>query len=111
MPLHGAIELATGFAIALLPFFVGASGPAAAVGFALGALVMGAAASAAISDSPGQRFSVAWHAAFDRFVALLLAALAIATALAGDLPAAGVFAATALAQIGLIATTRYVLGR
>jgi hypothetical protein len=107
LPIHGAIELLTGFVVAVVPFLIGASAVAASIAFALGAVIMGAATGATISDTPGHRFSVSWHAAFDRTVAALLVLLTVAAALAGDLLAGGVFLAAAAVHIALIATTRY----
>jgi len=110
LPLHGAIEFVTGFAIALVPFLIGASPASSAIAFALGAVLMGAATGATISDTPGRRFSATWHAAFDRAVAAFLMLLAIAALLAGDIPAGAFFLAAGLVHIALIAATRYSTG-
>lgn len=105
--MHGALEFAAGFAIAVMPIVVGVSAPAAALAFLIGALLMGAATGATVSDTPGQAFSVAGHAAFDRIVAGVLFALGLGAVLAGDLPAAAFFLAAGLVQGTLMALTRY----
>ncbi len=110
LPLHGAIEFAAGFAIALVPVLIGATAVSATISFAVGALIMGAALGATISDTPGGRFSPTWHAAFDHLVAGFMLVLALAVALAGDVAAGGFFFAAALALMALILTTRYAIG-
>lgn len=110
LPLHGAIEFAVGLTIALVPILIGATAVSATIAFAVGALIMGAATGATISDTPGGRFSATWHAAFDQITAGFMLVLAIAAALAGDVLAGTFFFAAALALIALIATTRYSTG-
>jgi hypothetical protein len=109
LPLHGALEFVAGFAIAAVPAALGADPLAAAVGIAIGLVVMGAASQATMSDTPGERFSVQWHKAFDRGVALLLVVLGLVLILAGDSLAGVIFLGSAAVLVTLMAATRYSL--
>lgn len=110
LPLHGALEFVVGFAVALAPFMIGATAATAAIAFTVGAILMGAALGATISDAPEGTFSSGWHAAVDRGIAAFLLLLAIAALLAGDVAAGAVLFAAGLAEVTLIGLTRYSTG-
>ena len=107
LPLHGALELVIGLALAGSAFALGfgAAGTVAAV--AIGALVVGLAlAAATIEDGGG---SVANHHASDWGVVTGLAAAAVVLAAIGEETAGAAFALAGVAMTVLALTTRYTL--
>lgn len=103
--MHGALELTVAIAVAVLPFALGLPPAAIAVGVGVGVLMGGLALGAAVTGS-APTLPVAAHAAYDRALAVVLVAIGLGGALAGNL-AALVFTAAGLVYAALIASTRY----
>lgn len=107
LPVHGALELAVGLAVAAAPFALSFGEAGLLAGVFLGMTIAGVALGASLADGRGT-VSIAAHAAYDRALATALLGAAVLTAVAGDPAATGSFAAAGAAQIALIAATRYV---
>jgi SPW repeat len=105
LPAHGALELLLGLALMASPFVLGFGTAGTLAAVVVGALVVGLALSAAVSDTEG--VDIAAHYAYDVGLALGLLGAGVALAVSGDGPAAFVFVAGAIAQLALNSTTRY----
>ena len=105
LPAHGAFELLIGFGLMVAPFLLGFGGGATVIAIVVGALVVGLALGAAVGDTGA--IDIAAHYAYDIGISLGLLGAALASAIAGDQPAALVFLGAAVAQTGLNVTTRY----
>jgi hypothetical protein len=105
LPTHAVLELVGGLALMVAPFALGFSAAGLVAAIVVGAVVVGLALSAAPAEGPG--LPIAAHFAFDRGLAAGLLGGSLVLGLAGDTPAAAVFAAAALAQAALNITTRY----
>lgn len=108
LPIHGALEFATGLFLLVAPFLFGFGPPAAIVSVVVGVLVVGLALGAATAE-PRSGLPIATHYAFDYGLAFGLLGAATLLAAAGDTVAGVVLLATALAQLALNLTTRYSL--
>lgn len=106
LPVHGALELALGLAIAAAPFALGFGSAGILAGAVLGTTIAGLALGASVADGRGAP-SILAHAAYDRALAVALVAAGALTAVVGDATATAFFAAAALVQIALIGSTRY----
>ncbi len=106
LPVHGALELTLGMAVAAAPFALGLGAAGIVAGVFLGTTLMGLALGAGVGDGAGA-VSLAAHAAYDRALAVGLLGAGALTALAAEPRAAALFAAAGLAQLALIAVTRY----
>jgi hypothetical protein len=105
LPLHGALELVIGLAIAGSAFALGFGVAGTVAAMAIGALVVGLAlAAATIEDGGG---SVANHHASDWGVVTGLAAAAVLLAALGEETAGAAFAVAGVAMAVLALTTRY----
>ena len=108
LPMHGALEMATGLALMVAPFVVGAGFAGTAVAVVVGALLVGLAlAAAAGTESARATLPISAHHAADHGLALGLLGGAVVVGVAGDTPGALVLAAVAIVQLGLNLTTRY----
>lgn len=104
LPIHGAVEMATGLLLMAAPFLFGFGTAAAVSAVVIGALVVGLSLS---GSEPGSELPISAHYAFDHGLALGLFGAAFVVGLAGDRPAALFFALVAIGQLALILTTRY----
>ncbi len=106
-PVHGALELALGVAVAASPlaFEFGPAGILAAV--LIGTTLIGLALGAAAQGPDRRGISITAHATYDRAFAVALVVAAVLMAIAGESAAVACFAVAALAQSALVATTRY----
>ena len=102
LPVHAALEMLLGLVIGIAPFALGLSTAAAFIGVVAGVLVVGLAL-----QSMDEHLHISAHLAGDQGIALGLGAAAAVMAVAGDAPAAAVFAALAGAQLIHILATRY----
>lgn len=109
LPTHGAFELLVGLATLVAPFVLGFGTAGTVVAVALGVLIVGLALSAAASDVA--RIDISAHFAYDVGLGFGLLGAAVVLAVSGDRPAGAFFAAAAVAQLALNATTRYSLAR
>jgi hypothetical protein len=108
LPLHGALEMLVGFFVMAAPVALGLSPAAAVIGIVVGAMIVGLALSSTGTETDGRStLTIAAHHAFDYGVAIGLLGAAAVVGIAGEGMAAIVFAAAALAQLGLNLTTRY----
>jgi hypothetical protein len=105
LPTHAVLELVVGVALMAAPFALGFSAAGLVAAVLVGAIVVGLALSATTHD--GGTVNIAAHFAFDRGIAVGLLGASLVLGLAGDVAAAGVFAAAAAAQTTLNLTTRY----
>lgn len=106
LPTHGALELAAGLAVGIVPIFLGFSPAGILAAVFVGAIMVGLALAA---SAPGgvAALPVAAHASFDKLLAAALGATAVGAAIAGNVPALAFFAAAALLYAGLVSATRY----
>ena len=104
LSMHSALELFVGLALMALPFVLGLSGAAIAVGIIVGALVAGTALQSL--DTGGRPLPISAHLAADFGIAIGLAGAAIVL-LTVDAPAAVLFGAAAVAELALTSVTRY----
>ena len=102
LPAHAALEMLVGLVLGIAPFVLGLSTAAAFVGVIAGVLVVGLAL-----QSIDENLHIAAHLAGDQGLALGLGAAGGVLAVAGDGPAAALFAGAAALQLLLILTTRY----
>lgn len=110
LPVHGALEMLVGFLVMAAPFTLGLSTPAAVMGVAIGALLVGLALAAVDVEREGRRpLAVAAHHSFDYALVTGMLGTAVILGLAGDTAAAMLFSAFALVQLALNMTTRYSL--
>lgn len=108
LPVHGALEMLVGFFLMAAPLALGLSTAAAVSGVVVGAIIVGLALSSTGAEAEGRHtITVATLHAFDYGLVTGLLGAAVILGLAGDRFAAGLFAATALAQFALNVTTRY----
>lgn len=106
LPTHGALELAAGLAVGIVPIALGFSPAGILASVFLGAIMVGLALAA---SAPGgfAALPVASHATFDKFLVAALGATALGAGIAGNAQALVFFAAAALLYAGLVAATRY----
>ena len=102
---HGAMELAVGMALMAAPFVLGFSPAATIVLVLVGALVVGIALEAAISETGS--IDIAAHYATDLALAVGLLGAGVVFAVTGDGPAGGALLAAGVALLALNLTTRY----
>ena len=104
--MHGALELVTGLAVAIVPLALGMGAAGAMFAIFLGVLMVGLALGAA---APGGTAAVpvTAHAMYDRLLAAALLATGVGAGIAGNVEALAFFAAAAVAYGALIAVTRY----
>ncbi|MBA2504730.1 MAG: hypothetical protein H0V29_02160 [Thermoleophilaceae bacterium] len=106
LPVHAAVELATGVALMASPF-VFAFGPAGMISaIVLGAALVGLALTVADSGERGS-LPLRAHHAYDFGLALSIGLGAVALGIAGDPIAFGVLAVVALVEVLLTTNTRY----
>jgi hypothetical protein len=109
LPFHGALELAIGLATMVAPFVLGFGAAGTVIAVVVGALVVGLALGAAVSETG--TIDVAAHYAYDVGLALGLLGAGVVLAIAGDAPAAVWFLSASAAQLALNLTTRYSVRR
>ncbi len=102
LPTHAALEMLVGLALGILPFALGLSTAAAFVGVVAGVLVVGLAL-----QSIDENLHIGAHLAADQGLALGLGLAGAVMALAGDAPAAALFAGAAATHLALIFSTKY----
>jgi len=107
LPLHGALELVIGLALAGSAFALSFGTPGAIAAVVIGALVVGMALTAATIEDGGG--SVANHYASDWGIVTGLAAAAVLLAAVGEETAGAAFAVAGVAMTALAMTTRYTL--
>jgi hypothetical protein len=108
LPVHGALEMLVGFLVMAAPIALGLSAPAAVVGIVVGTLIVGLALASVDVETEGRRpLSVATHHSFDYGLVTGMLGAAVILGVSGDRPAALLFAAAALLQLGLTTTTKY----
>ena len=105
-PTHGALELVTGLAVAIVPLALGVGAAGAVFAIFLGVLMIGLALGAA---APGGTTAVpvTAHAVYDRLLAAALLATGVGAGIAGNVEALSFFVAAAVVYGALIALTRY----
>jgi hypothetical protein len=104
LQIHTAVELLVGLTLMALPFALGLSGAAIAVGIVVGALVAGTALQSL--DTGGRQLPVSAHLAADFGLGAGLAGAAVVL-LTVDATASILFGAAAVAQLALTSVTRY----
>ena len=104
LPIHSALELLVGLALMALPFALGLSGAAIAVGIVVGALVAGTALQSL--DTGGRPLPISAHLAADFGLGIGLAGAALVLLTTGA-AASILFGAAAMAQLALTSVTRY----
>lgn len=104
LSMHAALELFVGLALMALPFVLGLSGAAIAIGIVVGALVAGTALQSL--DTGSRPLPVSAHLAADFGLGVGLAGAAIVL-LTIDATASVVFGSAAVAQLALTSVTRY----
>ena len=106
LPTHGALELAAGLAVAIVPIALGVGVAGVLFAAFLGVVMVGLALAAA---APGgtAALPVSAHAMYDKFLAAGLLAIAVGAGIAGNGQALIFFAAAAAIYGALIAVTRY----
>jgi hypothetical protein len=108
LPVHAALEVALASIVLAGPFALGFDASALVVATAIGVLMMGAGLSAAVQNpGRGGSLSVSAHVDVDLGLALASALAALVYAIGGEVGAAGLFVAVAVAQGLLAVTTRY----
>jgi hypothetical protein len=105
LPTHGALELLIGLALLAAPFAAGLGAGGLVLGVAAGTIVAGLGL-AGIDALP-----LGAHQALDQAVATILLGLAVAMAFAGEATGAAVLGAAAIAELLLLAGTRWTRGR
>ena len=105
LPFHGALELAIGLATMVAPFALGFDAAATVIAVVVGALIVGLALGAAVSETGS--IDIAAHYAYDLGLALGLVGAGVVVAVAGDGIAAVWFLSASAAQLALNLTTRY----
>jgi hypothetical protein len=97
-----------GFFTMVTPVALGLSPAAAVFGVVVGTLVIGLSLSSTGAEAEGRRtMTIATHHALDYGLVTGLLGAALTLGIAGDRPAAVVFAVAALAQLALNLATRY----
>jgi hypothetical protein len=108
LPMHGALEMATGLALMAAPFVVGAGFAGSVVAVLVGALLVGLALAAAAGPEEGRgTLPVTAHHAADHGLALGLFGGAAVVGASGDAPGALLLGTVALVVLALNMTTRY----
>jgi hypothetical protein len=105
LPTHGAIELLIGLALLAAPFAAGLGTGGLVLGVAAGTLVAG------LGLAGADALPVGAHQALDQAMATILLGLALAMALAAEPAGALVLGAAALAELLLVAGTRWTRAR
>ncbi len=109
LPVHGALELAAGLAVAIVPIALGFAPAGVVVAVSLGVIMVGLAL-AASAPRGASALPIRAHATYDRLLAAALLAFALGAAIAGNLQALVFFAVAGLGYAGLVAATRYTEG-
>jgi len=105
LPVHGALEMLVGLALMVAPFLLGFGSAGIVASAVVGALIVGVALNGTATDHDAARISTLY--AFDTSTVIGLLGGGLVLALAGDAPAGLTFAVAAVAQLSLLATTRY----
>jgi hypothetical protein len=105
-PTHGALELAAGLAVGIVPVAIGVPPAGIIAAVFLGATMIGLALGAS-APSGSARVPIRAHASYDKLLAGLLLATAIGAGIAGNPGAFAFFAAAAAGYTLLIVATRY----
>lgn len=106
---HGAIELACGLALVIVPLALAFPAGAAAVSIGLGVILAGAAMALTgrmASDDGSSALAVTRHASFDGAYGVIAALAAVGLAIAGDGRAVVLIAAVVVVQAALGLATR-----
>ena len=103
--MHGALELAAGLVVAIVPVAIGVPPAGIVAAVFLGATMIGLALGASAPGSVG--VPVRAHASYDKLLAGLLLAIAIGAGISGYPGALAFFAAAAAGYTLLIVATRY----
>ena len=103
---HGALELAVGLAVGIVPLAIGVP-PAALIASVFASVTMIGLALGASAPAGSARIPIGAHAGYDKLLAGLLLATAIGAGIAGNPGALAFFAAAAAAYALLITATRY----
>jgi hypothetical protein len=101
LPAHGALELLIGIALLVGPFAAGLGSGGLVLGVVAGTLVAGLA----LAGTDGLPLGA--HQTLDQAVATVLIGLAAAMALAGEPLGAALLGAAAVAELVLVASTRW----
>lgn len=105
LPTHGALEMLLGLTVMALPIVLGAGSAGVLTGVVVGSLAVGLALRAATADTAG--IDVSAHQAFDIGLAIGLVGAALVLTTAAENVAALVLLVAGVAQLTLLATTRY----
>jgi hypothetical protein len=105
LPAHGALELLVGLLLLGAPFAAGLGAAGLVFGVVAGTLVAG------LGLAGADALPLRAHQALDQTVAIVLLGIAVALAFAGEIAGGAVVGAAALAELALVAGTRWTRGR
>ncbi len=110
LPVNGALKLAGGLAVAIVPIALGFGVVGVILAVFLGAVIVGLALGA---SAPGglEAVPVSAQAAYDKLLAAALAATALGAGIAGSLEAFAFFGLAAAGYAALIGFARYTAPR